>query len=109
MNPLRISLIVILLAASLGIALGQVPGNDNFASRYVITGNSISTNGTTVNGTRESGEPAPFFNMGPSVWYEWVAPYSSSVTISISGNYREVLGIYTGTVVSSLTQVSVVS
>src|SRR5258706_6610102 len=96
MKQLRILLVAIFFAVTLGAAFGQAAGNDVFANRYVITGNPISTNGTTVGGSIESGEPAPFGNNGPSVWYEWTAPISSSVTIGISGNYREILGIYTG-------------
>ena len=101
MKQLRILFVALLFVASISAAFGQA-ANDNFANRFVISGQLVSTNGTTVGATREAGEPVVFSGVG-SVWYEWTAVYSSTVTISISGSYRETIAAYTGTAVNALT------
>lgn len=80
------------------------PGNDNFTSAQTITGCSGSVNGTNIHTTKENGEPDHASNGGThSVWYQWQAPVSSSVTITTAGsNYDTVLGVYTGSAVNDL-------
>src|SRR6185295_3873257 len=80
------------------------PPNDNFTSAQTITGCSGSVNGTNVSSTKESGEPDHASNGGThSVWYQWQAPATSSVTITTAGsNYDTVLGVYTGSAVNAL-------
>src|SRR6185503_10022388 len=100
------TLLVALFLASLGSALAQ-PANDLFANRFMLTGISVSTNGTTVGaGNRETGEPAPFAGgAGQSqqtVWYEWTPANSGSATLAISGSYRETISVFTGTAVNAL-------
>ena len=83
------------------------PPNDNFANAQSISGCSGTVTGTNVAATRETGEPnhSPDNNGGiHSVWYQWQSPSNSTVTITTAGSdYDTVLGVYTGTVVSSLT------
>jgi hypothetical protein len=88
------------------------PANDNFLSAQVISGCSSFVTGTNVGSTHETGEP----NHLPdetgdgipdggthSVWYQWQAPVSASVTIDTSGsNYDTALAVYTGTAVNNL-------
>ena len=83
------------------------PPNDNFASAQVISGCSGNVSGTNVSATKESGEPDHASNGGTrSVWYQWVAPSTSSVTITTAGNsFDTVLGVYTGSAVGSLTTI----
>ena len=83
------------------------PPNDNFAAAQAIGGCSGSVNGTNVSATKESGEPDHASNGGTrSVWYQWVAPSTSSVTITTAGNsFDTVLGVYTGSAVGSLTTI----
>ena len=85
-------------------SLPTPPANDNFTSAQTITGCSGSVNGTNVSSTKESGEPDHASNGGThSVWYEWQAPVTSSVTITTAGsNYDTALGVYTGSVVNAL-------
>lgn len=80
------------------------PANDNFASAQLINGCSGNVTGTNVSATKESGEPDHASNGGTrSVWYQWVSPSTSSVTITTAGSsYDTVLGVYTGSAVSSL-------
>lgn len=84
------------------------PANDNFASRTVLTG---STNVVTANNTfasKESGEPNHAGNSGgKSLWWAWTAPSNGVVTITTDGSsFDTLLAVYTGTIVSNLTQVA---
>jgi hypothetical protein len=83
------------------------PGNDNFASAYAITGAQGTTNGTNVRATKEVGEPNHAGNAGgASVWYNWTAPSSGSVTLdTIGSGFSTLLAVYTGASVSGLTSV----
>jgi thiol-disulfide isomerase/thioredoxin len=82
------------------------PANDMFANRIVITGTSIVVTGSSVGATRETGEPYHAGNTGgASVWWSWKAPSVGTVTISTAGSsFDTVLGVYTGTSVSALTE-----
>jgi hypothetical protein len=84
------------------------PANDNFTSRAALAGTSATVTGTNVNATREAGEPLIVGNGGGhSVWWTWTAPASGSVTFATAGsNFDTLLGVYTGTSVSALTQVA---
>jgi hypothetical protein len=85
------------------------PSNDNFTSAQTITGCSGTLNGTNVSATKESGEPDHASNGGThTVWYQWVAPSNTSVTIKTAGSsFDTVLGVYTGLTVGGLTTIKV--
>ncbi len=96
------------LFASLAGAFAQVPANDNFANRIVLSGNVVPVSSTVVNATKEAGEPNHAGNTGGhSVWYEWTPTFTSAVSISGfgSGNFRILLAAYTGTSVNALTEI----
>jgi hypothetical protein len=82
------------------------PANDNFANAQVISGCTGSTTGTNISATREGGEPShdPLGTIGgASVWYQWQAIVSGSVTITTAGSsFDTMLGVYTGNAVNSL-------
>ena len=84
------------------------PANDNFASAQIISGCSGSVNGSNAGATRETNEInhlSTIDNGGGtrSVWYKWVAPSSSTVTMSTTGStFDTVLGVYTGSSVGAL-------
>lgn len=84
--------------------------NDNFDSARVLVGCVGSVAGKNLNATREAGEPnhAPDNNGGThSVWYQWQAPSSGSVSITTAGSaYDTVLAVYTGTTVNGLTLIA---
>ena len=86
------------------------PANDNFANAQFIAGCSGSVTGSNVTATRESGEPnhSPDGQGGNhSIWFLWQAPASGNVQIDTLGSgFDTVLGVYTGTSVSSLTAVA---
>lgn len=84
------------------------PPNDNFANLQVVTGWQGTVGGTTIAGTRESGEPG--LGSGPSVWYRWDLPAGAGGPIMIdtchaNTNFDTVIGIYTGSSVSALTTI----
>jgi len=84
------------------------PANNNFASRTAISGTSVTVTGTNVGATKEAGEPNHAGNNGgKSVWWTWTAPSNGSVQIdTIGSNFDTILGVYTGSSVSSLTLVA---
>src|ERR1051325_442354 len=84
------------------------PANDLFVNAWTLTGTSISTNGNSNNATKEAGEPnhAGFVG-GRSVWFNWTAPTFGLTRIdTIGSGFNTLLGIYTGSAVSALTQVA---
>ncbi len=78
--------------------------NDNFANAQTISGCSGSVTGTNLNATKETGEPNHANGGGTrSVWYQWQAPSSGSVTMTTAGSgFDTVLAVYTGTTVNAL-------
>jgi hypothetical protein len=86
--------------------------NDNFGASYVLVGCVGSVTGSNINSTRETGEPNHLSltsgNAGRhSVWFQWQAPTSGSVTFTTAGSaYDTVLGVYTGTAVNVLTTIA---
>lgn len=85
------------------------PANDSFASAAVFPGNTTQVTGSSRGATRESGEPlhAPNEQGGASVWWRWTAGAAGTVTATTEGtNFDTLLGVYTGSSVSSLTQIA---
>ncbi len=83
--------------------------NDNFANSIALSGTDISTTGTNVGFTGESGEPnhAGLSDTLNSAWWNWTAPTSGTVTLNTFGSdYDTVLGVYTGLAVDSLSEVA---
>jgi hypothetical protein len=85
------------------------PANDNFASAQLISGCSGSVTGTNLASTREAGEPNHLDDGTGgthSVWYQWQAPVTASVTIDTRGShYDTALAVYTGSAVNSLSAI----
>ena len=106
---LRRFVLSITVLAGLGMSLGLAqPANNMFANRIVINGTNIVVTGSSVGATRETGEPYHAgMTGGASVWWSWTAPASGTVTISTAGSsFDTLLGVYTGTSVSALTEVA---
>ena len=96
------------IADAAGIA-PQRPPNDNFASAHVLNGFSTSANGTNVDATLESGDPATIAgrNTSRTVWYRWTAPFNGAVEMdTCTSNYDTLLGVYTGSALGSLTEIA---
>ena len=84
----------------------QAPANDNFANATAMSGPTWT--GTNTGANTEFGEPNTAGNMGgASVWLAWTAPSNGTATINTSGsNFDTMLGVYTGSAVSSLTTIA---
>jgi hypothetical protein len=85
------------------------PANDSFAGRIILTGTNIVATGSNVGATKEPGEPPNLAGDpgGASVWWQWTAPSSDTFTISTAGSsFDTLLGVYTGSSVSVLTEVA---
>ncbi len=93
---------------SQSVTAAAAPVNDSFANHITLTGNSASTTGTTVNATKQTGEPKHAGNVGgKSVWWTWTSPASGTVTVdTIGSTFDTLLATYTGTSVSALTGVA---
>jgi redox-sensitive bicupin YhaK (pirin superfamily) len=94
------------------VSINAAPANDMFASASAIStagGNSGSVTGTTVQATRETGEPSPLSasvwgSSGKSIWYSWTAPVTGPVTITTEGSgYDTMLALYSGSSITGLT------
>lgn len=83
-------------------------GNDLFVNRFLITGQTNSVIGVNTNASKEIGEPNHAGNDGGrSVWWSWVAPASTPVTINTLGSgFDTILGVYQGTSGGALTLVA---
>jgi beta-glucanase (GH16 family) len=95
-------------SASLAQTIAPVaPANDNFANATVISGTSATVTGSNIAATKEAGEPNHAGDPGgSSVWWAWTAPADGTVSIDTHGsNFDTVLGVYTGSSVSTLTAV----
>lgn len=81
------------------------PPNDNFVNAIVLPSSSASDTSNNLSATKEAGEPNHANNSGgKSVWWRWVAPADTMVTVNtIGSNYDSTLGIYTGSAVNALT------
>jgi outer membrane protein assembly factor BamB len=90
------------------LRLNMAPANDDFAHAELLTGTSLALNASTLNATRENGEPnTAGFSAGRSVWYRWVAPATGRYALSVfSSEMDAVAGVYTGSSVSALTLVA---
>lgn len=85
------------------------PSNDNFTSATSVSGATWTISGSNFNATRETDEPNHGATSGySSVWFSWSPTVSGLYTLSTSGSgFDTLLGVYTGTDFSSLTQVAV--
>lgn len=92
----------------LNIASAVPPANDNFNSRAVLSGDTITTTGYNFLASTEPGEPLHAgADGGHSVWWSWTAPATVQVEINTLGSdFDTLLGVYTGTSVSSLDEVA---
>ena len=76
------------------------PQNDRFSMATRVSGRSGRARGSNVGASTESGESG----LGDkSVWWRWQAPISGRLTVDTTGsNFDTILGVYTGTRISSL-------
>jgi hypothetical protein len=93
----------------LSVRPAHPPTNDDFANRTLLSGTNVTLVGSTVDGSREVGEPIhnPYKPAGGTVWWSWTAPFSGPVIVrSGSIGVPLWLAIYTGTTLPTLIQVA---
>jgi hypothetical protein len=91
-----------------GLRLAAVP-NDNFVNRTSLVGTNVMVSGSNADASKELGEPNHANNNvgGRSVWWSWTAPTNADVTIKTAGtDFDTLLGVYSGSSVSTLTLVA---
>lgn len=89
--------------------LAPLPPNDYFANALSLgTQLSGSISGNNIGATAEPNEPLHAgFPASQTVWYSWTAPASGDVEMdTIGSSFDTVLAVYTGTSLSTLTQVA---
>jgi Ca2+-binding RTX toxin-like protein len=90
-------------------AVDLPPGNDDFAVAQALTGASGTVAGSNANADKQPDEPDHdgFAAANSSVWYQWTAPATGSMTIDTFGStFDTVLAVYTGTAVDDLAPVA---
>jgi serine protease len=81
--------------------------NDYFSSARVLSGTSGSSYDTNSSATRETGEPTTFGSTVSTKWYSYTPASSGTLTINtIGSSFDTVLGVFTGSSVSSLTNIT---
>ncbi len=79
------------------------PGNDAFASAFLLTGGFGSVTNNNAAAGSEAGEPHP----GNSVWYRWTARTNGLVTFRTGGSsFDTILCVYAGTNLLTLANVA---
>ncbi|MDB6030054.1 MAG: hypothetical protein JWM16_392, partial [Verrucomicrobiales bacterium] len=69
-------------STNLHLAFSARPANDDFYSRYTLSGASPFIQGDNFGATLQEGEVSlDLFSQGQSVWWSWTAPSSGSVHI----------------------------
>ena len=81
------------------------PANDAFANATALSGTSGSVTASNVGATAENGEPMGRGAHTSTVWWKWTAPSTGRVRFdTIGSTFDTVMGVYTGSSLSSLAQ-----
>jgi hypothetical protein len=83
--------------------------NDNFANRIPLSGTNILFPSSNVGSTREPGEPQHYsFPSSNSIWYSWTATAAGGLAVADNSAFifDQIVAIYTGTNLASLTRVA---
>ena len=82
--------------------------NDAFETPVILSGTSALIKSTTMNATKQSGEPSILGNSGGhSMWYQWTAPSSGQFQLSaFSYDFDPLIAIYTGSKINALTLIN---
>ncbi|HET7488473.1 MAG TPA: calcium-binding protein [Acidimicrobiales bacterium] len=102
------TLVVAATILILAPAASAAPSNDNLLNAIVITGDQADVTGSNVGATHLSGEPQHAGQAGDaSVWYKWTPAVTAWATMDTCGtSFPNVLAVYTGPNVVSLTEVA---
>jgi Ca2+-binding RTX toxin-like protein len=106
--PLLVAVVLTLTVFGTPPAGAAAPPNDMFADAAVLSGTADSAVSTTVDATKEAGEPDHAgISGGASIWFRWQAPSDGLASVELCGSdYDTLLGVYTGAAVDALTEVA---
>lgn len=101
----------IAVGASLGVlapAAMAAPPNDAFANRASLGDElPVQVTESNVGATRETGEHISEYGKGHSIWWEWEAPITGWITVSVCGSaMHSVVNVFEGTELSHLTSLT---
>lgn len=103
-------------SATLLLNMTPPPTNDLFANSIPISGTFYQqTNATFIGASRETGEPTHGTTMGQTLWWNWLAPTYlnvSNIQVRLTADavsFPPAIGIYTGSFVSSLSPVPILT
>ena len=86
------------------------PSNDNFANAINVVPAALDptvVTGTNVSASLQTGEPRGNSGVQATVWWKFTAARTEPVRIGTAGSpFDTTLGVYTGSVVSGLTQIA---
>jgi outer membrane protein assembly factor BamB/subtilisin family serine protease len=74
------------------------PANDDFATRYIITGSTLSLRANNRGATVEAGEPN-HGDLAPAatLWWQWAASTTGTIVVDTTGSdYDTTLAVYSG-------------
>jgi hypothetical protein len=99
---------LVLTWAPAGASLSPVPTNDNFAAACEIAGSTGQLSVSSVNATKEAGEPYHAgVPDGKTVWFRWQAPVSGFVCFdAAASDFDTVMAAYQGAAVANLTKLA---
>ncbi len=84
------------------------PGNNMFASRTVLNGDTGYITANNLNAAKESGEPNHAGNSGgKSVWWSWTPSVSGVASFDTHGSkFNTLLAVYNGDTLANLSQIA---
>jgi hypothetical protein len=84
------------------------PPHDRFAAAQILGGAGGSVSASTLESSREVGEPRVAESAGgASLWYRWTAPFTGTAVFDGAGStFDAVVGVSTGTSLSNLVPVA---
>jgi len=87
---------------------GALTENDAFANAWDIPPGTLSVSGSSVNATREAGEPDHGSGTdGRSIWWRWTAQTNGPVMLDTAGSpSNAVISVYTGNALNALTLIA---
>jgi Divergent InlB B-repeat domain/Bacterial Ig domain len=90
------------------VTTADLPQNDSFTNRTVMTSTSFIVTATNTFASKEPGEPKHANNSASkSLWWAWTAPVNGTVSLNTGGSsFDTVLAVYIGDSVSNLTSVA---
>ena len=90
------------------VTAADLPRNDFFTNRIAVAASTLTVRGTSTYASKEPGEPNHAGNSGgKSLWWTWTPATNGTITMdTIGSSFDTLLAVYTGSVLTNLTQVA---